>query len=389
MRFDLIVRLPGVGLATRSFDGPDRERAIAVARAQGLEVLGSVGAGRSGPRVRAGAVDDGVFAEDLAALLQAGLGMLEAVETLGEEAGGGGVTQALAQRLREGHTLSQAMAEAAAFPAVLVASVRASERTGHLVEALQRHAQYARSLRELRASLGAAATYPLVLLAVGAGVVMFLLGYVVPRFAVLIESSSATLPWSSRLLLAAGRALAAQPWLPLLLLAAAAVLALWGWRRLRDGRALQGLQRLPWVGSLLRAYRLAQAWRTAGLLVRGGVPAAQALEQCATLLIGGDREALRRAVQRVREGQALSRALPEAGLADATTTRMLVVAERSGTLAEVLERVAALQDARLQRAVRTTSRLAEPVLMLGIGLVIGTIVVLMYLPIFDLASQLQ
>jgi len=149
------------------------------------------------------------------------------------------------------------------------------------------------------------------------------------------------------------------------------------------------VQRLPLVGALVRAYRLAQAYRTAGLLVRGGVPAVQALGQCSTLLEGRERDALVRAAERMREGIALSNAMAEAGLADAVTARMLVVAERTGTLAEVLDRIATLQETRLQRAIRAASRLAEPVLMMGIGLVIGAIVVLMYLPIFDLASQLQ
>ena len=108
-----------------------------------------------------------------------------------------------------------------------------------------------------------------------------------------------------------------------------------------------------------------------------------------SLLGEADQVRLRRAVALVREGRSLSGALHDAQLADPVATSMLTVAERTGTLAEILERIALFHESALQRSVEMTSRLFEPILMIGIGLVIGAIVVLMYLPIFDLASSLQ
>jgi general secretion pathway protein F len=125
------------------------------------------------------------------------------------------------------------------------------------------------------------------------------------------------------------------------------------------------------------------------MLVRGGIAAPRALQLGATLLGDADRKRLARAVQRIHEGRSLSSALEDVGLADPVATSMLVVAERTGALAEVLERIAQFHESRLQRAVEITSRLFEPLLMIFIGLVVGAIVVLMYLPIFDLASTLQ
>lgn len=397
MRVELIIRAPGVGLATRVFQATDAEAARQQAQAAGLEVVDLVSEGGKPAKGRTAAApsatfDHGHFAEELGTLLQAGLGMMEAVEALssGEQrAARRAVLERIRRELQEGRTLSDALVATQHFPLLLVANVRASERTGHLVEALLRHAQYSRQMHALRTSLVGAATYPALLLGVGTLVVLFLLGFVIPRFAVLVQGSKGDLPWASQLLMSLGAALADKPWLPMAVLAGLVVAGLLAWRRLRGSRGRDLLRRLPGLGRLVRDYRIAQAYRTTGLLVQGGLPVVQALEQCDALLDAPDRAALAEATRQMREGVALSTALRAAQLADHITARMLVVAERTGTLPDVLERVAVMQDARLQRAVHTASRLAEPLLMIGIGLVIGAIVVLMYLPIFDLAAQLQ
>jgi general secretion pathway protein F len=125
------------------------------------------------------------------------------------------------------------------------------------------------------------------------------------------------------------------------------------------------------------------------MLVRGGIAVPRALQLSGNLLGQADSARLDAALRRINEGRGLSASLVEAGLADPVASSMLAVAERTGALAEILERIAAFHEAGLARSVELTSRLFEPVLMIAIGLVIGAIVVLMYLPIFDLASSLQ
>ena len=139
----------------------------------------------------------------------------------------------------------------------------------------------------------------------------------------------------------------------------------------------------------MRQFRHAQLYRTTGMLVRGGIAAPRALQLGATLLGDADRDRLTRAVQLIYEGRSLSDALELSSLADPVATSMLAVAERTGSLADILERIAQFPESRLQRSIELTSRLFEPVLMIVIGLLVGGIVVLMYLPIFDLASSLQ
>jgi general secretion pathway protein F len=213
---------------------------------------------------------------------------------------------------------------------------------------------------------------------------------VVPKFALLIESTRHELPWSSRMLMSWGRFAAEHSWqvglasVALLVSLVAAVRHL-----IRTGAKAAWLDAVPLLGPTIRQFRHTQLYRTTGMLVRGGIAAPRALQLGASLLGDADRIRLARAVQLIHEGRSLSAALETAQLADPVATSMLTVAERTGALAEILERIAQFHDSRLQRSVNLTSRLFEPLLMIVIGLVVGAIVVLMYLPIFDLASSLQ
>ncbi|MBL8288693.1 MAG: type II secretion system F family protein [Rubrivivax sp.] len=407
MRIELVVRSRSAGMMVRSFEAADLAAAQARAAAEGLQVLSAgrsaaraegaaahaapVAAAAAPPRQR-GDLDHGALADELSTLLGAGLGVLEAVDAL--RAGGGSaarrqVLAAVAAALAEGRPLSDAFAATGRFPPLFIAAMRASERTGDLVATLQRHAEHERRMQRLRARVAGAATYPLILLGVGSAVVLFLLGFVVPRFAGLVETTRAEMPLASRWLMQFGKAMSDHPEALVLLLGAlvaAAVALVW---HVKSGGAERWLPRLPLVGTLTRLYRHSQVYRTAGVLVRGGVPAPQALRQAAPLLPPREREKLLAAVARLGEGQAISQALTEAGLADPVVQRMLVVAERTGTLPQMLERIATRAEARLEAGLDIASRWIEPALMVGIGLVIGAIVVLMYLPIFDLAAQLQ
>jgi general secretion pathway protein F len=158
---------------------------------------------------------------------------------------------------------------------------------------------------------------------------------------------------------------------------------------MRSGGRARWLEALPIVGPLIREFRHAQLYRTTGMLLHGGIPLPRALALCQSLLGTGDRERLERAIELVHEGRSFSDALETTGIADPVTRGMLSVAERTGALSEILERIAKFKESRLQRSVDWAGRLVEPALMVVIGLVIGGIVVMMYLPIFDLASSLQ
>lgn len=400
MDFDLIVRTSSGEVLTRRIAAASRSQALAQATAAGQRVMrcaeAGVRAGEAAPR-RAGASpwrrELGALAHELGALLEAGLGVIEALRILEQKQVHAGRRQSLqevASLLAQGRAFSDALADVGHFPPMLIAAVAASEQTGELDRALGRYAEQQQRFRALRDKLVGASVYPALLLALGSLVVLFLLGGVVPKFASLVESTGHELPAASRVLMAWGAFVAAHPLqvgLGLAMFAAAAIAAALEARR--RGAWSRLAERLPWVGAIVRRYRHAQLYRSAGMLVRGGVPLPKAFGLAQNLLGDADRERLRAAVALLTEGRDLRSALHETGLADPTALSLLAVGQRTGRLADILDRIAQLHDSELQHTVDVATRLVEPVLMIAIGLVIGSIVVLMYLPIFDLASSLQ
>lgn len=357
---------------------------------QAVEQVGAAAPGRT----RGGRFSLLLFSQELLALLEAGLHLHEALRTLAANAPPGDhrtrVLATLLAGLDEGQTFSAVLAaQPQVFPAVFVALVQATERTGDLPQALARYIAYTAQFAQLNRKLQAAALYPAVLVVVGTLVAMFLLTYVMPRFAQVYGNAGRSLPLLSSLLLQAGEFMARHGLL-LALLAAVGLVWLLRWLRGGDGWSrLGGLAtRLPGVARHAAQFRLARCFRALGLLMAAGVPLPRALQMARALLAGPQQQALDRARQLVEQGRPLSQALQAQGLASAVALSLLAVGERSGRLAEMLERSARFHDDELERWLDATARLAEPALMLVIGVVVGGLVLLMYMPIFDLVGGL-
>jgi general secretion pathway protein F len=395
-----VVRAPGGAVQTLDVRAEGDAEARSIAATDGFSVLTcsparlrSAGTQRAATASRHG-LDIANFSFELASLLSAGLSVLEGLRTLAAKEPAPSrraIVAELIQKVSQGLPLSSALGlHPGRFPALLIATVSASEQTGDLGVSLRRYAEHQQSIRALRDKVTGAAIYPMLLLAVGMLVVFFLLGVVVPKFAVLIESTRKELPWTSQLLMSWGRFVAGNAWAIAAATAAALTLMVFGGRRtMRAGARSRWIDALPFIGPTVRKFRHAQLYRTTGMLVRGGISAPKALHLAGNLLGEADHERLVAALKLIDEGRGISAALQSAQLADPVASSMLSVAERTGALPEILERIALFHEAALQRSVELTSRLFEPALMIVIGLVIGAIVVLMYLPIFDLASSLQ
>jgi general secretion pathway protein F len=393
--FEVVAVSPQGGLLTERLRASDAAKASEQVQLRGLRVLSCREVRTSGFQGwRRRRLDVGLFTDELAALLDAGLGMVDTLRTLAQKERDTGARQALEAVTRdviEGQPLSAALANrSGVFPTLLVASVSASEQTGDLVSALRRFSTHLESMRMLRGKLVGAAIYPALLLAVGSLVVMFLLGVVVPRFAVLLESGSKKLPLASQMLLGWGKTVAAHPVLFVSGFVAVVLLICFGLiRAARSGWQIPGLQRAWLIGPLVRLFRHAQFYRTTSMLVQGGIPVLRAFEMSRQLLSLEDQLGLDGARRQIAEGRPIGPALAQAQIADTVALRMLEVAQKTGRLADVLSRIATFQEQALSRAIDLTARLVEPLLMIFIGLVIGAIVVLMYMPIFDLATSLQ
>lgn len=399
MRVDIkAYRDPG-GVSELALDATDIPAACRQAEAQGYRVIAARAASRwalAEGRFLARGFPVALFCQELLALLDAGMGLVESIAILARKAKHPEARRILAELQRllgEGRTFSRALeAEAGAFPALFIATVRTSERTGDLAEALRRYLAYQRQLHAVRDKIVAASVYPLLLVGVGMLVVLFLMAYVVPRFSrVYADVGEAHLPFLSRWLMHWGQAVGDHAWAlggVFVLLIAGAIYA---FTRPELRAALERrLWRLPAVGEQLQVYQLARFTRTVAMLLKGGIPLVTALDMTDELLRQPALKAgLDAAKQAIREGRTVSDTFGAHGLATEVGTRLLVVGERSGELGEAMERIAGFYDDEIARAVEWFSRLFEPALMLFIGLVIGGIVILMYLPIFELASSIQ
>ncbi len=398
MRFAIRALDAAGSMTSLQIDAPDDLEATRQARALGLTPLTVKRSARDSAVSwlpgRQGRFPVVQFSQELLALLDSGISLVESIETLAEKESRGDTRRVLLdvrRLLGEGRPLSYALgAHSAAFPPLYVAAIRAAERTGALSEALTRYVAYQSQLDVVRKKVVSALIYPALLLVVGGLVTLFLLGYVVPRFSYIYEEMGTDLPWLSRALLVVGRAIADHGvWLGLGALILFAVLG-YALTRPATRRMLERLLwRTPAVGERMRIYQLARFYRTVSMLLRGGTPAVRAFDMVGGLLQPALREALRGASARISEGQPMSVALAEHGLTTPVALRMLKVGERSGRMGDMMERIAVFYDDEMARFVEWFTRLFEPLLMTVVGLVIGLIVVLMYLPIFELAGSVQ
>ncbi len=335
-----------------------------------------------------------LFSQELVVLLEAGLPLVDAIETLGQKErrpGFRALLERLAGTLRQGRPFSAALEQLPhAFPPLYIATVRASERTSDLSAALGRYVAYAMQVEAIRKRLVNASIYPALLVAVGGLVSLFLMFYVVPRFSRIYEERAADLPAFSKVLLGWGQIVEGHGALVLGVLACALAGAVHASRSAAmRARLSNALWQLPAVGERMKLYQLARFYRTIGMLLRGGMPLVGSLDMGAELLHPALRERLAKARAAISEGKPVSASLDEHGLTTPVALRMLAVGEQSGNMGEMMDRAAAFHDEEIARWIDWFTRLFEPLLMAAIGLVIGAIVILMYMPIFELAGSLQ
>ena len=398
MRYEIKALRGNEGLTALVIDASDRGDAVGQATAQGYTVIAvkarqawSGLASITAFRPRFPLVQ---FSQELLSLLEAGLPLLESIETLAEREQRPGLRKTMDQiiaTLREGRPLSQALEQFPAhFPPLYVATVRASERTGALPEALARFIAYQSQMDAVRRQVISSSIYPVLLVGVGGLVTLFLMVYVVPRFSHIYADIGGHPPLLSQLLMQWGQLIGDHGLLvggiTVATIAFAAVLAT---RPAVHRWAEQVAWRLPTLGERLYIYQLARFYRSLGMLLRGGMPVVTALQMSSGLLRVSLREQLGQAMAGIREGLPLSQAMESHGLATPVALRMLRVGEHTGRMGEMMERAAAFYEEETARWVERFSKLFEPLLMAFIGCLIGTIVLLMYFPIFELAGAIQ
>ncbi|WP_018076548.1 type II secretion system F family protein [Thiobacillus denitrificans] len=394
MRYRVKALRPGAGVTALTLEALDEAEVTARLQREGAQVL-SIVAERAGwlaaRRIRFPLL---LFTQELIALLDAGLTLTEALETLAEKESrpeSRQLIERLLATMREGRPFSAALAtQGDAFPPLYTATVRAAESTGDLSPALARYLGYQNQIDTVKKKVLSASIYPMLLIGVGTLVIGFLLGYVVPRFATVYADAGRDLPWMSRMLLAWGEAVGAHGgWVALGALGLVASLV----AVLSQPATRAALTRLAWrlpaIGEHLRTFELARFYRSLGMLLAGGIPVVQALGMVSGLLSAHLRGGAATAMETMRRGETISAAFARGKLTTPVAARLLRVGEKSGRMGEMMERIAIFHDEEMARWVDWFTRLFEPLLMVFIGLTIGLIVVLLYMPIFDLAGSIQ
>ncbi len=394
MQFAVRTLAPDMSIANIVVDAADALDARRQVEARGLFVSSIEPAGGARARQRGGKLSLVLVSQELLALLKAGLGIVEGLEALLEKEAtpaARSVLERLLAGLREGKRFSAVLAsQPELFPPLYVGIVRAAEGTSDLPRALARYIDYQQRIDTVRAKIVSASIYPVILLMVGGGVSAFLIGYVVPKFAQVYHGAGRNLPWMSQLLLDWGQFAAAHGGaigLAALLLVSG---ALFGVRRLlQTGGMARLLARLPGIGERARIYELSRLYLTLGMLTEGGITIVNAIETVQPMVSGTVRKGLVAARAAVESGQPLSSAFEANGLTTPISLRMLRVGERTGEMGPMLTQSAAFYDGEIGRWIDRFTRTFEPLLMAAIGLVVGAIVVLLYMPIFDLAGDMS
>jgi type IV pilus assembly protein PilC len=335
-----------------------------------------------------------IFNQGLVALLRAGMPVLECFDTLLHRSLSPYFSEAIQETVREiqgGQSISEAMkTRPDVFPPLYTASISAGERTGDLIPTISSYIEYLRRIEAIKKRVVSSVTYPAILVAVSILVLIFLVTYVVPTFAKMYLDTGAELPLPTRVLIALTMLAKNNFWTSLLAVFALA-LGLRYFLRTETGRAYIDRVKLafPRLGGIYREYAVAKFSRTLGMVLNSGMPIIPSLEMTRGVLNNTVLESkLDRVIVRAKEGESVTNAMAEVDLMPEISLRMLAVGERSASLPAILKDIADFHDEEVDHSVKILTNLIEPALMIIMGLVIGTIVVLLYLPIFMLGQAI-
>ena len=330
------------------------------------------------------------FTQELSTLLGAGLPLDRSLSVLASLVEGQEfkrIVRGLLEEVRAGKALAAAMAEhSEVFPKLYVNMIRAGEAGGIMDGVLRHLAEYLERAITLKEDLKSALTYPVLLATVASLSLVILFVYVIPKFALIFKDVNQALPWMTTLLIDFSHGLSQYGWVAIILIVVGAAGGSF-YVRSPEGRLQWDHWRLHvWVlGHLMRQLEVARFARTLGALLKGGVPLLEALGTVQGVV--GNRLVARAIAQvqsRVREGKGMVGPLTESGLFPALALHMIAVGQETGRLEGMLVNVADHYDQEVKRTTKRLTSLLEPLLILGMGLVIGVVVISMLMAIFSI-----
>ncbi len=346
-------------------------------------------------RDRVGTEEFALFNQEFVALVRAGLTVPDVLNLVADRPDSPVLARVLKTVLadvRNGVPLSAACEKhPRIFERLYISALRTSEKTGDLVNVLVRHQDHLRHRVAVRKKVRQALTYPAFLLVALVIILAVLFIFVMPRFVAMYSDLGADLPMPTRVLMSIVKHLYVVG--PLAIGAAALVAVLWRrWVATPGGRKRVDVawSRLPYIGELVRVINTAQLARTLATLLAGGTPLVEALRTAA----GSTEnrvvlEKLERTTQQVTDGGGLAQAVRTTHLMPPMAARMIEVGEASGGLDNMLGEVARFHEELLDTKLTRVMSLIEPLLMLVIGVIIGGIIIVMYLPVFHVADIIK
>jgi type IV pilus assembly protein PilC len=402
---EFICRLgtPGGEVVTRTIEAPGVMEArvrleregfrvfnVTPPKTTGVTALTRLG-GRGGqPKVKAS--DFLLFNQQLAALVRAGIPILQAISMLRKRAASARLRTVLGEvedQIRGGAALSQAFAsQGSIFPRIYTASILAGERSGALDEVLLRYVTYMRRNVALRRKIRGALAYPLFLLFASGCMVTFLTVYVVPRMSDLFSGFGTELPTVTQIVLGLSKWLSSNVlWFGPLFIGGA--IALFLWSRTESGRLKVDatILKIPLAGSLVVQLSIAQATRSLATLLAGGITLVESWEIAAESVT--NRELRRRSsaiLPMIREGRSFTESLEAANWVPPLAVDMIGIGERSGSLREMLDEVAIFYDAESEVRLEQLTTTLEPAILIVMGGIVVTILLAIYLPIIQSIS---
>ncbi|MBI5179342.1 MAG: type II secretion system F family protein [Nitrospinae bacterium] len=332
------------------------------------------------------------FMRQVASLVSAGIPLMETLEAAQKQCESAHLKKVLNElknNVRQGETLADAMQKASAqFDPLTVAMVRAGETGGHLADVLNQVADLKENTLRRDNALQSAMIYPVVMAVIGMGVIIFLLGYVVPKITVIFEDMGHTLPLATKILIFV-TGIIVDYWFVLGLLLVGALTGAGRYIKTEKGKA--NLDRLllrpPVVGPLLRAAILARWSHAASALLQSGVPLLKTLHLTAGIAQNTVyAEAIEKAAAQIREGAGIAESLAPSALFPPVALQMVAAGEKSGQSAKLLMQVARDQGAELENRITVLMSLVQPALIIVMGLIVGFIVMAILLPIFEISQ---
>ena len=333
-----------------------------------------------------------VFNQQFLTLIRAGLPILGSLELLAKRQKlphFRAQLEDVAARVKTGESISQAFEAQGGFPIVYTTTLLAGERSGNLEEVLQRFLDFQRVSLTFRKKLKASLIYPALLVVMVIGLFIFLITFVVPRFAQLYEQLGTQLPALTTFLLDLGRR-AQHYGIYVALVVVLVGYLLWRWTKTEAGGMVVDKIRigLPVFGPVWLKYQVGLFSRTLSTLLSGGLPLVPSLETAAKSIDSRQvASAVFRSVETVREGKGLAASLQQTKAFPELAIEMIEVGESTGALPQMLNSVAEFFEEDVQTNLTAAMSLIEPIILIVMGIVVVTILIALYLPIFSLGAS--